>query len=144
MKHSSAGEQLLISLIRSFTQYINFYAGMFGGSFLGSVVFYINYAHGAGPASIAAAKQFVYTFFFGGIFARLCEVLSLKMDKSFLAIINATVVCTILAGTATFIVHSLKGTPEPWLSTLPTLITSPPAFVVLGWWTQRHAEETLN
>lgn len=130
-------------MLKFFTQYINFYAACFGGSFLASVVFYINYDYGAGAAAIAAAKQFVYTFFFGGMFARLCEVLSLKLDKSFFAIINATLVCTLLAGCVTFLVHSLKGTPEPWLSTLPTLITSPPAFVVLGWWTQRNWLESL-
>jgi len=125
-------------MIKFFTQYINLYAAIFGGSFLASVVFYINHEYGAGPASIAASKQFVYTFFFGGMFARLCEVLSLKLDQAFFAIVNATAFCTLLAGCATFFVHSLKGTPEPWLSTLPTLITSPPGFVLLGWWTQRN------
>lgn len=130
-------------MLSFFTRYINFYAATFGASFLASVVFYINHDYGAGPAAIAAAKQFVYTFFFGGLFARLCEVLSLKIDQGVFAIVNATLVCTFLAGVATFVVHSLKGTPEPWLSTLPTLITSPPAFIALGWWTQRNFQQSL-
>lgn len=130
-------------MIKFFTQYINLYAAIFGGSFLACVVFYINYDHGTGPATIAASKQFVYTFFFGGMFARLCEVLSLKLDQGFFAIVNATLVGTFLAGCATFTLHSLKGTPEPWLSTLPTLITSPPGFIALGWWTQRHQKKQL-
>lgn len=131
-------------MIKFFTQYINLYAGIFGGSFLGCIVFYINYDYGTGPAGIAGAKQFVYTFFFGGMFARLCEVLSLKIDQAYFAIINATLVCTFLAGCATFLVHNLKGTPEPWLSTLPTLLTSPIGFIALGWWTQRgFHQETI-
>jgi len=128
-------------MISTLTKYIHLRAAIFGSSFLASVVFYINYEYGNGPAIIAASKQFVYTFFFGGIFARLCEVLSLKFGQSIFAILNATVICTFLAGCATFLVHSLKGTPEPFLSTLPTLITSPPAFIVLGWWTQRNSQE---
>ena len=33
----------------------------------------------------------------------------------------------------TYLVHSLKGTPEPFLSTLPTMVIAPPAFVWLAW-----------
>ena len=125
-------------MLKFFTQYINLYAAIFGGSFLASIVFYINHEYGASAASLAATKQFVYTFFCGGMIARLCEVISLKIDQGIFAILSAALVCTFLAGSATFLVHSLKGTPEPWLSTLPTLVTSPPGIVILAWWTQRN------
>jgi len=39
----------------------------------------------------------------------------------------------------TFLVHSLKGTPEPLLSTLPTALIGPPGFLVLGWRARREA-----
>ena len=118
--------------------YINIPVAIFGASFLGGTVFYINYHYGVVLASIAAGKQAVYTFFCGGIYARLCEKVSLKLDKAELARMAATILCTTLASGVTLFVHSLRGTPEPVFSTLPTLLSSFPAFFILAWWTQRQ------
>ena len=38
---------------------------------------------------------------------------------------------------ATFLVHSLRGTPEPVLSTVPAAVLSPPAFKVWSWRVRR-------
>ncbi len=87
--------------------------GIVGGLFLGTVVFLINFDHGTVNALIAALKQATYTFFAGGFMLRLTENVAVSIDGYYKAIITACIVSTIVAVTLTFIVHSLRGTPEP-------------------------------
>ena len=44
---------------------INYKLGSLGGLFGGAVVYYINSAHGFGPASFAFGKQFMYSMLVG-------------------------------------------------------------------------------
>ena len=104
--------------------------GLAGALFLGAVVFFINMDHGYLPAGTAALKQGTYTFFMGGLIMQLCENLALKFDNRNLSISMAVLVSTLVTTGATFLVHSLRGTPEPWHSTIPTLVFGLPAFSV--------------
>ncbi|MEO0604970.1 MAG: hypothetical protein AAF211_26300 [Myxococcota bacterium] len=56
-----------------------------GAAFMGSLVFTVNAAHGAGPALVAATKQATYTFFFAGLVMRLCERLATSFPQRSLA-----------------------------------------------------------
>ena len=118
--------------------YINYNLAIAGALVLGSIVFYINYGHGVLPATIAAAKQAAYTFFAGGFISRFGENLSVRWLSRGRSLVAAIIAPTVVAVGLTFLVHSLKGTPEPIQSTLPTLILSPIGFCLIGWRRQRE------
>ena len=124
---------MLDKALRLFKSVIDPKMGLLGACFLGTTVFFINLKYGWEFGLAAALKQATYTFFFGGFIVRLCEILAIRFDKRVWGIFWGTLVPTCLAITATFTVHSLKGTPEPYWSTLPTLLTAPPAFFVWSW-----------
>jgi hypothetical protein len=119
--------------------YINYDLAIAGAVVLGSIVFYINYAHGVLPATIAAGKQAAYTFFAGGFISRFGENLSVRWLSRVWSLVIAIIAPTIVAVGLTFLVHSLRGTPEPLQSTVPTLILSPIGFFLIGWRRQREA-----
>ena len=118
----------------SFLQrHIDFGMAWKGALFLGLVVFGINYMeHGALAALPAALKQATYTYFVAGFVTRLAENLAAKLEPAVLALALAVLVPSTFAIGLTFGLHELRGTPEPLLSTLPTLVSAPPAFFVWG------------
>ena len=120
-------------------RYINYRMAVAGAVFLGTVVFWINYSHGILPALVAATKQGTYTFFAGGFVTRNNERLAMKLENRWLSLAYAVAVNSTIAVGLTFLVHSLKGTPEPLWSTLPTLVMSIPGFAALGWREQRKS-----
>ena len=101
--------------------------------FLGLVVYAINFSHGALAALPAALKQAVYTLFASGFIVRLCENLITRVQPRALAWFAAILLPSAVAVGLTYLVHSLKGTPEPFYSTLPTLLVTPPAFAGWAW-----------
>lgn len=112
-----------------------------GALFLGLVVFGVNAAeHGAMAALPAALKQATYTYFVAGFITRLGENLAVRIEPMPLALLAAVVAPSSIAISLTFGLHSLRGTPETFYSTLPTIISAPPAFLVWGWKKRRdHA-----
>jgi hypothetical protein len=105
-----------------------------GAVLLGGIVFMINLDYGTGKALIAAAKQGAYTFLFGGFLMKLCENIALYFSLKSVAIFLAILVPGILAILLTYLLHQIKGTPEPLASTVPTMILAPLGF---GWWAFR-------
>jgi len=101
--------------------------------FLGALVFAINVSHGAWAALPAALKQAAYTFFAAGFIVRLCENLVMNKSLGLMAFPLAVIIPSATAIGLTFLVHSLKGTPEPFHSTIPTILMAPPSFVVWAW-----------
>jgi hypothetical protein len=101
--------------------------------FLGLVIYAINFSHGALAALPAALKQATYTFFVSGLIVRLCENLITGVRHRALAWVSAILLPSGIAIGLTYLVHSLKGTPEPFYSTLPTIIVAPPAFAGWAW-----------
>ena len=99
---------------------------------MGSIVFLINLDHGWEDSLIAAIKQWAYTFLFGGIIIKLLEQLIIKVKRRQLAIAISVTSVSLITTLLVFIVHSLKGTPEPILSTVPTILMAPPGFLILA------------
>lgn len=99
--------------------------GGIGFIFMGSAVFLINFKYGINVALIAALKQGLYTFFVGGITIRLCENISTYYKNKVFSVSVSIAVSSILAIASTYFVHSLKGTPAPFESTIPTIIGAP-------------------
>ena len=119
-------------------RHINYEMAVAGAVFLGGAVFAINYSHGIGMALVAAAKQAAYTFFAAGFITRNSEHLAVMLDNRALSLLMSVMVSTLIAVGLTYLVHSVKGTPEPLRSTLPTLVTSPLAFLIVGVRRQRR------
>lgn len=112
--------------------------------FLGLVVYAINFSHGPLAALPAALKQAVYTLFASGFIVRLCENLITRVRPMTVAWPLAILVPTAVAVGLTFLVHSLRGTPEPFYSTLPTLLVTPPAFAAWAWRCLKNSAATTE
>jgi hypothetical protein len=108
-------------------------SGLVGGILLAGCVWFINASHGAEAATTAALKQFAYTFVMGALIMRLCTRLALAGESKPRALTLAIALPSLATIGATFLVHSLRGTPETVFSTLPVAVLSPPAFAVWSW-----------
>lgn len=106
--------------------------GAIGSLIMGSVVFHINSKYGIDTASIVATKQAAYSFVIGGSMVKFCENTSIYFQNPKVSKIMSSLIPATLTIGLTYLVHSLKGTPEPLESTIPTLILTPFSFAVLG------------
>ncbi len=118
--------------IRFVSRFINIEMGFAGALVMGMIVWIINASYGWWPATTAALKQAAYTFLFGGMLIRILYGLVLSIKNRPLAIATSTLSVAILTIVMVYIVHSIKGTPRPFESTLPTIIMAPPGFMVLA------------
>lgn len=132
---------MLKRIKRALDANIDYGGAIMGATLLGAIVFWLNYAHGAARAVPAALKQATYTFFVAGFIVKNNERLAVRLAKPAPSLLLATTVSSCLAIGLTFLVHSLKGTPEPVLSTLPTALMGPPGFLLLAWRARRNRSE---
>ena len=114
--------------------WIDVRSGLAGGLMMGGAVWFINVSHSYLGATTAALKQFAYTFVMGSLIMRLCTRLALREGPDALMLSLAVLAPSCLTIAATFVVHSLKGTPEPALSTIPVAVASPIGFI---FWSRR-------
>jgi fructose-specific phosphotransferase system IIC component len=112
--------------------------GLIGGTFMATIVFFINVDHGIVPGMTAALKQGLYTFLAGGIMMRICENIAAYFSNDVVALFLAVLVPGIIAVSLTYLLHSLKGTPEPLNSTIPTMFLAPMGFL---WWATRKRKQ---
>lgn len=132
----------LVRCIYNFgSQYIDYKFGSIGAGIMGGIVWYINSNHGFLPATTASLKQATYTFLFGGFVMKTCENLSTKIKNKNLAKILSIVIPSVITIGLMYLVHNLKGTPEPLESTIPTMILSPPSFM---YWSHRKRSQLKN
>lgn len=124
-------------------RYINYKMAIAGALFMGTVVYLVNLNHGHEHfwSLVAALKQGTYTFFFGGFVTKTCENLATQIKRTLTALLAATLFPSLFAIAATLTVHHIKGTPEPFYSTLPTIIFAPPSFLVIGYLQRRKARQ---
>ena len=124
----------LLKIIGFGKRFIDYKMGIMGGIVLGCIVFGINY-HDTGRwygALTAAIKQASYTFLFGGIIMRGCEYLATRIRKQTLALAAAVIIPSAISLGLTYGVHSMKGTPKPLESTIPTAVFIIPSTAVWG------------
>lgn len=127
------------------SKYVNYKMGLIGSGIMGGMVFGINYygAHELIGASTAALKQAGSTFLFGGAVMKGCEYLATKISNRAKAITASIVIPSIASILLVYDLHSMKGTPKPVESTIPTAITVIPATAVFGYKKRRHLD-SLN
>jgi hypothetical protein len=124
---------LLKKVISFFKSVIDVKLGIIGAVFMGSVVAYINSDNGIFPASIAALKQALYTFFIGGIIIKILDLIVNQIKQKTYAYLISITVATFLTTTMVYMVHCLKGTPKPLDSTIATVILAPPGYIYLAY-----------
>lgn len=131
---------LLRRLINRGGMYIDFRMGLIGAFVMASIVFGINYftTHELWGATTAAIKQGCYTALFGGVIMRVCEYLAIRIRYRVAALAAAMLIPSVLAICLTFGVHSMKGTPRPVASTLPTAVLVIPSTAVWGYLRRKH------
>jgi len=107
--------------------FIDYKIGFAGAIVMGGIVFGINYfsTHEITGSITAALKQGAYTFIFGGSLMKGCEYLATKIKKRTIAILASVVIPSALTLLLTYSMHTLKGTPKPLESTIPTTIIIP-------------------
>lgn len=110
--------------------------GLVGALAMGTIVYFINVDHGIIPGLTAALKQGLYTFFFGALFVRLSENIASGIPQRRKAVILGGIVPALLTSALTYLLHAIKGTPEPFHSTVPTMVTSVISFSL--WAYLRH------
>ena len=125
----------MANLFKTRNKYFDFKIGLAGGIVMGIIVYFIN--HNATSdfinSFIAALKQGVYTFLFGGAIMKLCEIIAIKIKPYLPAIFFAMLIPSFVSLILTFGVHSLKGTPRPVESTIPTAIFVIPSTLIWGY-----------
>jgi hypothetical protein len=114
------------------SRFINYKMGAAGALIMGAIVVWINIDHGWGPATTAGLKQAAYTFFLGGTIIKLLETITLRINHKILAITLAVIITSLVTIGLVYFVHSMRGTPKPFESTLPTIILAPPGFLALS------------
>lgn len=113
-------------------KYFDYKMGLAGALGMGAIVYYINSEYGIDQASIAATKQAVYTFFIGGAAMGVCENLATNLKNKKLARAASTIIPSLATIGLTYLLHETKGTPEPFNSTIPTILLAPPSFIIWG------------
>lgn len=124
--------------------YFNLKIGIGGALFMSILVYFINADHGAWPASIAAFKQAAYTFLMAGTNLKIAENLAIRIKQKVVSFFIAVIVPSVITIAATYLVHSLKGTPEPFASTIPTMMLGPPSIALFVYQKQRQLSKVRN
>lgn len=126
---------LVRKLLKIGSRFIDYKMGILGAIFLAVIVFIINYSntHGLPGATTAALKQGAYTFLFGGVIMRGCEALATRIHRKSFALAMAVIIPSTIAICLTFGVHSMKGTPKPVASTIPTAVMVIPSTFIWGY-----------
>jgi hypothetical protein len=101
----------------------------------GGIVAVINFDYGYLPALTASLKQALYAFVATGLIAEFCRWLALRPIQPVLAAVLAVVIPLAITMTLLFVVHSMKGTPRPVISTIPGAVLSLIGLLLITWQT---------
>ena len=123
-------------------RFLDIRMGLLGALSMGLIVFFINYDHGLLLGLTAASKQALYTFFFGALFVKMAENIAIQSSDRIKACITGGTIPASLTSILTYLLHALKGTPEPFNSTLPTIFLSLLSFTI--WAYLKHKPENLS
>jgi len=113
-------------------KHVDYSGAIAGALILGGIVLAINFDHGWERALLAAGKQAAYTLLAGGYMVRFNERIVLALNPAVIAVPAGVLGAGGLAVSLTFLVHNLRGTPEPLNSTIPTMVVVLVGFPVLG------------
>lgn len=119
-------------------------AAIGGALLMSSVVALVNSPHGATAMATSAAKQFAYTFFFAGLIMRFCTWLAERPGPRAWIVATGIVIPSVITIVLIYFVHSLRGTPEPIISTMAVAMIAVPSFTMWSFRTRREHEERVQ
>jgi hypothetical protein len=119
-------------------RFIDYPSAFAGALIMGIIVFIINIRYGTWPATTAALKQAAYTFLFGGVIIRLLYFLVQIIPGKITSLVLSVFISSVVTISLVYLVHSMKGTPLPVESTLPTAMLAPPGFFFLAFRKKRQ------
>lgn len=127
---------------KSIQRFIDYKIGLAGAIVMGGIVFAINYfsTYEIAGSFTAALKQASYTFFLGGTLMKSCEYIAVTIKGRKWAILASVIIPSVFTLFLTYSMHSLKGTPKPFESTIPTTIIIP-ATAVWGYKKRKKFDE---
>lgn len=130
---------MIKKVLKSGSRFIDYKMAIGGSLVMGGIVFCINYCstYNLSGSLTASAKQAGYTFLFGGFLMKGCEIIAKGINNKYLAVLLSVLIPSVITLLLTFIMHSMKGTPRPFESTLPTLIIIP-ATAIWGYLKRRE------
>ena len=99
----------------------------------GFLVGWINFDYGFLPAITAALKQASYAFIATGLIIQLCRWLNRRPVSRVLAIGMAMSLPLLLTMVLLYLLHSLKGTPDPLFSIIPGTVLTLIGLVLVSW-----------
>ncbi len=73
---------------------------------------------------------------------KICEIFATRIANKNLALVLATLIPSFISLALTFGLHSLKGTPRPIESTIPTAIFVIPSTAVWGYLKRKKLDKT--
>ena len=136
--------QVTRKAITQINRFLDVRMGILGAISMGTIVFFINQDHGWALGLIAASKQALYTFFFGALFVKMAENIAVMSTDRVKACVTGGTIPSMLTSVLTYLLHALKGTPEPFNSTLPTLFLSLISFSIWAYLKHRSEYSTKN
>lgn len=125
-------------------KHYDYRTGLLGAVVMGGMVYWVNADYGFWQAIPAALKQAGYTAIAGGFLTRICERMTRKFDGIPISLFLGMFVPSAIAVTLTYGVHMLKGTPEPFNSTIPTMVLAPLSFLYWSWRVKRRQEKAAE
>ena len=108
------------------------------------IVYQINADHDPSGALVAAAKQFAYTLFLGGVFVKMVENLAIKWEDKWISYSLAIIIPSMTTIILNYGLHMIKGTPEPLNSTIPTIVTAPFSFAIWAYMKRSELEKQME
>ena len=115
------------------SRFIDIKMGFLGAVFMSIIVFWVNLDHGAFAALIACLTQLCYTLFFGGLFLKMAENIAVAQSSRFESVLFGALIPMSITALLTFWLHTMKGTPEPLYSTVPTMFFAAISFGIWSW-----------
>lgn len=104
------------------------------GAFVsGTLVGWINLDHGGLLAVTAALKQAAYAFVATGFIVQLCRWLHRRPLPPGMARMLALTLPLLLTMLLLYLLHSLKGTPEPLASIVPGSVLTLLGLILVSW-----------
>ena len=98
-----------------------------------AIVAWINIEHGYLLASTAALKQAFFAFFAVGLTLQLCQWLALRPVAPVLAALMAVLIPLLITAATLYSLHSLRGTPEPFYSSMTGTLLGLCGFIMVTW-----------
>jgi hypothetical protein len=107
-------------------------AAILAGILLGAIVAWVNSGHGIEAAISSGLSQGLYSFVVAGLSAQLCRNFTHGSVNKLAGIIKAVLIPTMLTVTLVYLMHSTRGTPEPFYSSIPVAILSLISFSIIA------------